>query len=137
MNNSPDNLMVFATNEDHIRYHKGGKLYVNEEGIYHCESIKKTYRCALCGALISRKAKMCTECLLQQKHDNSKVRQLGNTDEDIRKRLKEDVRKYSFVHLSKEYGVSDKAICKWCEKYNIPSRKRDIKKYSDEEWNKL
>ena len=30
--------------------------------------------------------------------------------------------------------VSDNAIRKWCIGYELPSKKKDIKKYSDEEW---
>ena len=51
-----------------------------------------------------------------------------------RKVLKEKIRTYSFVDIGKEYGVSDTAIKKWCIKYNLPSKKKDIKQFSDEEW---
>lgn len=44
------------------------------------------------------------------------------------------IRNESFVSIAKKYNVSDKAICKWCERYNLPSKKKDIKTYSDEEW---
>lgn len=51
--------------------------------------------------------------------------------------LKKEIRIYSFVSLGKKYGVSDKAISKWCIFYHLPSRKTDIKKYTNEEWEKL
>ena len=41
------------------------------------------------------------------------------------------------MEIAKEYGVSDKAISKWCERYNLPFRKRDINKITDEDWKKI
>lgn len=35
------------------------------------------------------------------------------------------------------YGVTDNAIRKWCISENLPSKKKDIKLYSEEEWNNL
>lgn len=51
--------------------------------------------------------------------------------------LKQEIRDISFVQLGKKYGVSDKAISKWCVAYNLPSKKKDINSYSDEEWEKI
>lgn len=51
--------------------------------------------------------------------------------------LKQEIRKVPFVQLGKKYGVSDKAISKWCIAYNLPNKKKDINFYSDEEWDKL
>jgi hypothetical protein len=33
--------------------------------------------------------------------------------------------------------MSDNAIRKWCDKFNLPRKKSDILKYSDEEWQKI
>jgi hypothetical protein len=41
------------------------------------------------------------------------------------------IRTKPFVHIAKEYGVSDKAITKWCINMNLPSKKSDIKLISD------
>lgn len=35
-NNNSNNLMVFATNNDHIAYHKGLKAVLNENNVYYC-----------------------------------------------------------------------------------------------------
>ena len=32
------------------------------------------------------------------------------------------------------FGVTDNAIRKWCKKFNLPFKKEDIIKYSEEEW---
>lgn len=37
INNTEDNLMVFATDQDHILYHGGAKAIKQENGAYRCE----------------------------------------------------------------------------------------------------
>lgn len=39
-----------------------------------------------------------------------------------------------FTRIGEKFGVSNKAITKWCVSENLPSRKKDINSYSDEEW---
>lgn len=51
-----------------------------------------------------------------------------------RKQLKDKIRNQSFSEIGRECGYSDNAIRKWCDKYNLPRHKREIKKFSDEEW---
>lgn len=36
--------------------------------------------------------------------------------------------------VAEKFGYSDNAIRKWCDKYNLPRKAKDIKSYSDEEW---
>ena len=47
--------------------------------------------------------------------------------------LKKKIRNLPFTKIGEDFGVSDKAIAKWCIKYNLPSKKKDIKSYSDAE----
>lgn len=54
-----------------------------------------------------------------------------------RKELKEMIRNKPFVRIAEEFGVSDKAIVKWCVAEGLPSKKKDINNYSDEEWSKV
>lgn len=54
-----------------------------------------------------------------------------------REELKQMIRTMSFLAIGKELGVSDNAIRKWCKKYDLPYKKKDINSYSDEEWEKL
>lgn len=54
-----------------------------------------------------------------------------------RETLKKEIREFSFVQLSKKYSVSDNAIKKWCDDYNLPRLKREINSYSDEDWLKI
>ena len=41
------------------------------------------------------------------------------------------------VVTGNKYNVTDNAIRKWCEKFNLPKRKSDINKYSDLDWSKI
>ena len=54
-----------------------------------------------------------------------------------REELKNLIRYIPFTVIAEKYKVSDKAISKWCIAENLPSRKKDINNYSDEEWNKI
>lgn len=51
-----------------------------------------------------------------------------------REQLKDKIRNQSFSEIGRECGYSDNAIRRWCDKYNLPRHKREIKKLSDEEW---
>ena len=84
--------------------------------------------CIDCGKEILYTSTRCTKC---QKIASRKVKR------PERNILKEEIRKYSFSSLAKKYGVSDKAISKWCIYYNLPNKKSIIKSYTDEEWEKL
>ena len=85
--------------------------------------------CVDCGAIISEaKAERCVSCA------NIAKRVCVRPD---RKELKNLIRTTSFVELGRRYGVSDKAISKWCQSANLPHTKSTIKTYSDEEWEKI
>lgn len=91
---------------------------------------KKLYKCMDCGKTISRSAVRCVEC--QKKYKLLKKRSLINRED-----LKKKIREKSFVEIGKEFGISDNAIKKWCDYFNLPRRKIDIKKYTDSEWNNI
>lgn len=51
-----------------------------------------------------------------------------------REDLKHLIRTTPFLTIGKQFGVSDNAIRKWCDKYKLPRKVSEIKKYTDEEW---
>lgn len=96
---------------------------------------------------------LCPNCHSQTKtfagrnidHSNSKRQQRLN---NIRKKelklppitrsdLKDLIRTTPFVQIGKQVGVTDNAVRKWCDKYKLPRRVSEIKKYTDEEWEKI
>ena len=89
---------------------------------------KKTHFCQICGIEVSKGSKRCRKC--------SDINQ-RRVDRPNREELKKLIRKTSFVDIGRQYGVSDNSVRKWCTAEGLPSRKSDIKKYSDEEWNSL
>lgn len=42
-----------------------------------------------------------------------------------------------FLQIGKKYGITDNAVRKWCDFYNLPRKVSDIKKYNEQEWDLL
>lgn len=89
---------------------------------------KKEYFCSNCGKKISKGSTLCVECL-------------GKTNRTCerpnRQELKNMIRTMSFVDIGKKYNVSDNAIRKWCDTYNLPRLVTLIKQIPDDEWEKI
>lgn len=85
------------------------------------------YFCKICG--INKVWKQDGICVKCNGLSHRKVK-----DRPMREVLKEEIRNNSFLKLGKKYNVSDNAIRKWCISYNLPTKKREIEKYTDEEW---
>lgn len=88
---------------------------------------KKNY-CIDCGKEISLKALRCPCCSNQSK------RQAIRPDKE---ELKKMIRNQTFLSIGQKYNVSDNAVRKWCKQYGLPYRVKDIKQYSNEEWDKI
>lgn len=87
----------------------------------------KEHTCPQCGQWKARKeAKLCGQCAhkFQKKFEVS------------RNELKQLIRELPFTTIGKKFGVSDNAIRNRCKIYNLPTSKRIINKYTDEEWEK-
>lgn len=84
--------------------------------------------CKICKKEITSRATYCEDCV---KIMSRKVQRPS------REILKQEIRTMSFVSLGKKYNVTDNAIRKWCDQYNLPRRKNDISQYTDEEWEKI
>ena len=85
------------------------------------------YYCEDCGCEISYGSKKCLSCRNKEKSKNI-------PDKNILKNL---IRTTSFTKIGIQYGVTDNAVRKWCDKYNLPRKTGDIKKYSQEKWDLL
>ena len=85
--------------------------------------------CKDCGKILSNaSATRCSNC-------SSKASRI--VERPNRSELKDLIRSTPFTAIGSMYGVSDNAIRKWCNNEKLPSTKKDIVKYSDEEWEKL
>lgn len=131
LNNSPDNLMVFASNSDHTAYHSGADVY-ETNGVYHAATFisKVQNYCIDCGEPILYTSLRCKSCANKFLADcRSKLSR--RPDRHI---LKSQIRFNSFVSIGKMYGVSDNAVRKWCKYYDLPFKSSDIRMISDDDW---
>ena len=109
-----------------------GKIHIQENEIYplrktNWQPAEKHY-CIDCGKEISMYASRCIACSAKQRViplDSMPI---------TREELKELIRTKPFTHIAKKYQVTDNAIKKWCDKFNLPRTKKEIKTYSDEDW---
>lgn len=83
------------------------------------------HSCAECGKPIGYRASLCSECSAKRNRVVTRP---------TRNELKGMIRNMPFTKIAEIYNVSDKAISKWCLTYKLPSKKRDIINFSDDEW---
>ncbi len=99
---------------------------LSDDELYNSSHNGKFY-CEDCGCEISYGAKKCLSCRNKEQSKN-----IPEKNE-----LKILIRTTPFTKIGIKYGVTDNAVRKWCDKYNLPRKTSDIKKYSEEEWNLL
>ena len=87
--------------------------------------ISRNTKCVDCGKEITPGATRCVNCANKAQR---------NAKRPPRELLKDLVRTKSFIEIGKMYGVTDNSIKKWCVAEGIPSKKKDIKTYSDVDW---
>lgn len=104
-----------------------GETWLKQDVVYPIRK-KEDFTCQICGKPVGKMSKYCTSC-------NGLVHR--KTMRPSREELKNLIRTNSFVQIGKMFNVSDNAIRKWCKTENLPSKSSDIKKYSDEEWERI
>lgn len=110
-----------------------GKSNFNNSLTYPLRSKKKNIKkfCLKCGILITNNAKYCSKCINLKKI--IPLEKMPVTREE----LKLMIRTMPFTKIGKHFGVSDNSIRKWCDKFNLPRKKTEINKMSDEDWQKV
>lgn len=114
-----NNEELFSSFEDEKAQEISAKEKVNN---------KEPNRCIDCGTLISSHATRCVKCAEIHR------RTVPRPD---RKELKEMIRTMPFTTIGKQFGVTDNAVRKWCDNYNLPRKSAEIKQFSDEEWESI
>ena len=95
------------------------------------KNFAKKYYCIDCGKEISKTSIRCMSC--EAKHKTISLTEMPVTRDE----LKDLIRTKPFTQIGVQFNVTDNAIRKWCDKFNLPRKKSDIQKYSDEEWLKI
>lgn len=108
-------------------YNRARKLVKQYELFHLYKKVIENY-CIDCGIPITGKALRCTNCYTL----TNRV-----VERPTREELKQLIRTLPFLTIGKHFGVSDTAVRKWCDNYNLPRKVSDIKKYTDEEWKKV
>lgn len=127
--------LVSQINNGHMWHFQGEKYPVRqrqkkEKGTR--QGVAQKYYCCDCGKEISTYAKRCKCCEKKKREADFQQRHSISREE-----LKDLIRQKPFTEIGKMYGVSDNAIRKWCDKFNLPRKRREIKTYSNEEWDKI
>lgn len=103
---------------------KDGKKYY----AHNTEGQKINTICPKCGKVKNAQASLCIEC-------SNKTKQ--TTERPSKEQLVEEIATSSFRAVGRKYGVSDKAIVKWCKAYNLPTHIKEIKELYDGKSNNL
>ena len=119
-NNNEDNLIVFKTQADHAAFHQGCQAVLDGDVYWCLDKLPQKLLCPICNKnYIYKTSTMCCEC------SNIKRRKVERpTLEELSTLILEK----SFVDIGKIYGVTDNAVRRWCKQYNLPYRKKDMKK---------
>ena len=70
----------------------------------------------------------------QKKNSSYEEKQQAHLRKPDRDTLKSLIRTTPFTHIGNMFEVSDNAVRKWCKIEKLPSKKKEIKNYSNEEW---
>lgn len=156
-NNELDNLQILCPNCHSM---------TDNYGVYNSNRYKQKHYCNDCGKEIRKnKTGLCVDCYhkfrsQKKKYKSQKTCSISKTNnKDVhskkciicsnksnihklpdtlsRDNLKYLIRTKPFTSIAKDFNVSDNAIRKWCVKYNLPQKSREIKLYSDEEWTNI
>lgn len=108
-----------------------GRCKYTDKYTYPIRPKKRGHFCTDCGVEINKNSTRCPDCANKQRVipvENMPV---------TREELKSLIRTTSFLEIGRMFNKTDNAIRKWCDKFNLPRRKKDIESYSEEEWNNI
>lgn len=120
---------IFSVGPDTISEINQGKTRIREDFTYPLRDNRRRFFCVDCGKEISYGAIRCLEC-------RAKAQRTVQNRPD-RNTLKELIRTKPFTQIAALYGITDNSIRKWCDAENLPRKKSDINKISDEDWKNI
>lgn len=130
----------YNVSADTIQAINAGRAWINSALTYPLHISKYDPRCASvqrycvdCGKPIASNSTRCNACEQKRRH----LQNINNSTDISREELKYRIRHESFTAIAQDYHVTDNAVRKWCVKYSLPKTKKEIKTYSDEEWEQI
>jgi len=87
---------------------------------YRGKGIKKIFYCPKCGNPISKKGHLCRKCAAKER---AKHYFTICPEKEI---LIELLKNNSILQIGNKYAVSDNTVRKWCKKYDLPFKHKDI-----------
>ena len=126
-NNSPDNLMIFASDADHTLYHKGYQAWSTDGLIWHTAKNSTYKQCKECGriytkysSLIEHSEYCCEKCLRQAQN--------RQTTEKI-KIIQELLYKHNgnFSEVARILNTSSSGLAKLLKKHGYKNHSHDYK----------
>lgn len=97
-------------------------IYTSKSGVTKlCSDLRAEYRCRICGNETSEKGGICIAC----SRIHSRVVEQRPSKLDLAQQICET----SFEAVGAKYGVSGKAIAKWCQSYKIPHTREALKQW--------
>ena len=133
-NNSFENLIILCPNCHALEENRQTKKDYSIKDQEIKKEKKKNY-CIDCGKEISLEATRCKECYHKSTYGVFTIPL--NEMPVTREELKQLIRTTPFIKIGQQFGVSDNAIRKWCDKFNLPRKSTEIKKISVEDWEKI
>lgn len=112
----------------------GNRIIEKRNPIEDVTEGKNRYKkfCPKCGRLMSRNAELCLDCYNREQRDVHMENMPVSREE-----LKDLIRTKSFTEVGRILGISDNGVRLWCKKYSLPFSKKEIKSYTNSQWNKL
>lgn len=117
---------LFEISQNTVSNINQGKVYRQDGFDFPLRKNKNI--CLECGQIISYGAIRCFSC--EKERTRKAVRP---SKEELKKLLKNS----NFTQIGKDFNVSDNTIRRWCIAYHLPSTRKAINSYSEEEWNNL
>lgn len=112
--NRPENLMIFATVEDHLAYHHGLKAVEVSNHIFVVPDKRiLSTKCPECGGIKNKQSLRCISCEYTRRVKVN-YRNSNRPPKDV---LLKELSNSSFLSVAKKYGVSDNAVRKWVRTY--------------------
>ena len=112
-----------------------GKMWIQKDIVYPIRDnliskLRVINKCPICGKNIEYRSQYCIDCYKQSRRQH--IFEIISRQE-----LKNKIRILPFTVIAKELNTCDKIIRRWCKFYNLPTSKKEINSYSDEDWEKI